>query len=354
MGASVQGAKHRIGEPIVFSGYVDDFEGGISAIEFSLDEGRTWTAYETPGTLSERGVNWSFAYTPEQAGRYLLKVRAVDERGRAASVVSGYAFEVQPSVMGASRVPEVFGGFRLRAVGGGSLRGARLFRSCQLAGITDSEARFLVGELGVKSVYDIRNQWEVADAPEPYLMGVKTVALEPDCERRRKNTASRLTAGVIREYGAPEERMLRNYRRYAREYPLIGATLRSIAAEGAPALVHCVNGKDRTGVLCAVLMRVAGAHPDEVMEDFLATNLVNADLISRERVDLGAGMTDEEDAILASFLEVRPTYLNAFFDEAKTCYGSFERYVSEGLRLNTTMCGRLAMLLSRPEGSASR
>ena len=34
---------------------------------------------------------------------------------------------------------------------------------------------------------------------------------------------------------APEERMIRNYRRFALEYPLIGAALRGIADEGVPA-----------------------------------------------------------------------------------------------------------------------
>ncbi len=43
-------------------------------------------------------------------------------------------------------------------------------------------------------------------------------------------------AGVIGKYGAPEERMSANYRRYVSEYPLVGQALRSMAAEGKPAL----------------------------------------------------------------------------------------------------------------------
>ena len=72
----------------------------------------------------------------------------------------------------------------------------------------------------------------------------KTIALEPAEERRKKDADKRLVAGVIGAYGAPEERMCENYRRYVREYPLIGQALRSMAAEGTPALAHCVNGKD--------------------------------------------------------------------------------------------------------------
>lgn len=242
---------------------------------------------------------------------------------------------------------EVFGGFRLRAVGGGPLRGAWIFRSCELARISGEEAAFLVNDLNIGAVYDIRNQWEVAAHPEPYLMGAKTVALEPSTERRRKDAQSRLVAGVIGEYGKPEERMRLNYRRYVREYPLIGAALRSLASERRAALVHCVNGKDRTGVLCAVLLRASGAHADDVMADYLATNAANAERIAQEAARLGAGMTDGEREILLSFLEARPSYLQAFFDEVDALYGSFERYVRDGLRLTDAQRGSLAALLAR-------
>ena len=248
---------------------------------------------------------------------------------------------------GSAGAPETYGACRVRAIGGGPLDGARLFRSCDLAGIGPDEAAVIVHRLGVRSIYDIRNQWEVAARPEPYLIGAKTVALEPSTERRSKDASKRLVAGVIGAYGEPGERMEANYRRYVREYPLIGTALRAIASEGVPALVHCVNGKDRTGVLCAVLMRACGSRPDDVMADYLAANEVNAVQIALEAEELGAGMTEREHAVLLSFLEARPAYLLAFFDEIDATFGSFERYVTEGLRLAPVQRERLASLLSR-------
>ena len=78
----------------------------------------------------------------------------------------------------------------------------------------------------------------MAAHPEPYIVGMRTVALEPSTEHRRKDSDKRLIAGVIERYGEPEERMGANYRRYVREYPLVGQALRSMAAEGRPALIH--------------------------------------------------------------------------------------------------------------------
>ena len=127
--------------------------------------------------------------------------------------------------------------------------------------------------------------------------------------------------------------MICNYRRYAREFPLMGTVLRTMAAERLPALVHCEHGKDRTGVLCAVLQRIAGCPEDDIMAAYLATNEANAETTAHETAQLSQGMSDDERAVLASFLEARPTYLRAFFDEVEGCVGGFPAYVRDALRL---------------------
>lgn len=195
-----------------------------------------------------------------------------------------------------------FGGIRLRAIDGGPLEGARLFRSASLSRITEHEAAFVVGGLGVRSIYDLRNRWEVASSPEPRIVGAKTLAFEPSTDRERSDASRRLVAGVIGEYGRPEERMICNYRRYAREFPLMGTVLRTMAAERLPALVHCEHGKDRTGVLCAVLQRIAGCPEDDIMAAYLATNEANAETTAHETAQLSQGMSDDERAVLASYL----------------------------------------------------
>ena len=75
--AAVLGGRFQgyAGQPIEFAGYVDDFDRTICAMEFSLDDGASWTAYPTAAVDKSRGVNWRFVYTPETPGRYLLKVR---------------------------------------------------------------------------------------------------------------------------------------------------------------------------------------------------------------------------------------------------------------------------------------
>jgi len=75
-----------VGTAITFNGYADDYDKAIKAVQFSLDNGETWNEFATEGASSKRWVYWSFSYTPECAGNYTLRVRAVNEDGKASPV----------------------------------------------------------------------------------------------------------------------------------------------------------------------------------------------------------------------------------------------------------------------------
>lgn len=84
----------RVGEKVRFKGTAYDFGHSISAIEFSLDDGGHWTRYDTPDTNDYQNVTWTFDYTPEKAGAYVLKVRSVNDRGEASPEAAHAELEV--------------------------------------------------------------------------------------------------------------------------------------------------------------------------------------------------------------------------------------------------------------------
>ncbi len=360
---------YRLGDTVVITGYADDFEGEVTAVRFSLDEGEHWTTYPVDEATLPQGVSWTLRYTPPVAGSYLLRATSLSGT-QESSVVTTFAFAVLDGEKAGlspcasehliSRAPESSSTLStvasldnpdsssrqlcLRPFGvGGSGTSPQLFRSRALHFATPQDLARLVHLHHIQSIYDIRSEREVSATDEPYLTGVKTIALKPT-EGKKKEADKWLRAGVIGKYGAPEERMIANYRHYVDDYPIIGAALRGIATEGVPALIHCENGKDRTGVLCATILYAAGASWETIMTDYLATNEVNAQFITEEAERLGEGMTPEERTILMSFLEARPAYLEAFFDEAKRRYGSLERYLTQGLRLTDDHRASLSVL----------
>lgn len=88
------GCIFTLGEEITFTGYADDCGDAITAIEFSMDGGRTWTTCETQGATAERWVSWSFGYVPEEAGTYKLEARATTASGNVSPLAASLIFEV--------------------------------------------------------------------------------------------------------------------------------------------------------------------------------------------------------------------------------------------------------------------
>ncbi len=56
-----------------------------------------------------------------------------------------------------------------------------------------------------------------------------------------------------------------------------------IATCDGPTLIHCVAGKDRTGVTVALALRLLGISREQVIEEYLLTNRIAGELVHRLR-----------------------------------------------------------------------
>lgn len=84
-----------VGDQISFEGYADDCGVPVTAVEFSLDNGETWTTFDTSSANSQDWVYWHFDYTANQAGIFKLDVRAVTEDGVVSPLASSVVFTVE-------------------------------------------------------------------------------------------------------------------------------------------------------------------------------------------------------------------------------------------------------------------
>jgi len=122
---------------------------------------------------------------------------------------------------------------------------------------------------------------------------------------------------------------------YTRLFASLQATPEG-AKKGA-VVYHCSAGKDRTGWATAVLLTALGVPRETVMADYLASN---GYLVEKNRAMFSA-MPPQQAAKLEPVFTVRAAYLNAAFDEVDKRYGSFDRYLKEGLGLDAVALARL-------------
>lgn len=142
------------------------------------------------------------------------------------------------------------------------VRWRRLFRSDSLSRLAEVD-REAFAALGVRAVVDLRRPYEVTrDGRVPDYDGLAYHHIHPEHSEWRETGFAD---------GQSLERWLADrYLDLARDGAAgLGRALRVIADErSAPVVVHCVAGKDRTGVVCALTLSLLGVADEEIAVDY--------------------------------------------------------------------------------------
>jgi protein-tyrosine phosphatase len=135
---------------------------------------------------------------------------------------------------------------------GRTVRWGRLYRSDSLSKLSgDDLGRFAA--LGIRTVVDLRYPWEAErNGRVPESTGV--VHHNLSIEHRPYDQAS-LAPDV-----SPVDYLARRYAEVAEDGVVeLRQVLEVVAAEGAgPVVVHCASGKDRTGIVAALVLALLG------------------------------------------------------------------------------------------------
>jgi len=175
-----------------------------------------------------------------------------------------------------------------------------LFRSPRLDALDAAGWEQLTAS-GVRTVVDLRNDDEVAFLPlRPAVLRVIRTPVEDQGD-------ADFMAVWGRHLGSPDY-----YAENLRRWPaLIAAAIGAVAdAPDGGVLVHCAAGRDRTGLVVALLLRVAGVPVADVLDDYeqgvreinewFRTNVDREPHLDEEAL---AASVAEKRASLAGFLE---------------------------------------------------
>jgi protein-tyrosine phosphatase len=216
-----------------------------------------------------------------------------------------------------------------------------MYRSSALDQLTGADvAEF--DRLGIRTIYDFRTAPERAARPDRVPSGARHIVADVLLDMTghtpsRIMEAMRDPGSASRTFGdgkgaAMFVEQYRDFVRLGSARRAFGRALTSVIDERSrPVLIHCTGGKDRTGWAVAVLQLFLGVSPELVIEDFVASNRYLRPGFESLFADFEARGGDPE--VLASFLWVRPEYLEAALDEMRRLYGTTDGYFAQGVGL---------------------
>ncbi len=217
--------------------------------------------------------------------------------------------------------------------GGGAIRDGVLFRSTQLASVSPAD-REVLKELKLGLVVDLRTSFEIELAPDVKVAGeylwldvLRDSVLASQASMDDIFTDPGKFAQILSD-GTADALMRQAYLDIidlpsARE--AYGRWLRDLAQMRVPALVHCTNGKDRTGWAVALALLSVGVSQDDVMTDYLTTN--DQYLPALESVFAQVAENGLDPALLQPVLGVREEYLGTALERVRAL-GGLDSYLA--------------------------
>jgi protein-tyrosine phosphatase len=203
-----------------------------------------------------------------------------------------------------------------------------LFRSGHLAAATGADIAALK-ELGLAAIIDLRRPSERLQRPSPPGLS-RCVIMSNNGDQAEAPHLEFLRRGDTSDE-AVEDFLLDYYRKAPlepRHLELFAQAFRAIGQ--GPVLIHCTAGKDRTGILAALILAHHGVAWDVIVDDFLQTNRVLLREPHLERAEeLGRRLLGRSpgDVVIRAMLGVEARHLVTAFDAIRTRAGDVRSYI---------------------------
>ena len=181
-------------------------------------------------------------------------------------------------------------------------------------------------ELGVTTVIDLRHSGELESAPNP-------LSALPDYRHIS------LFAGLKSDPLTAQDSLEALYEATLEQCgDSVREVIETIAnAEGA-VLLHCTAGKDRTGIISALLLLAVGVQSEDVVTDYALTAMHARSLLNEllEKTKLAGG----DSGRFARFLTAEPETMHSTLEALHAKHGSARAYL-EGIGVSKQSLARL-------------
>ena len=201
----------------------------------------------------------------------------------------------------------------LPVAGGGAIRPGALIRADSLDRL-DPDGLLAFAEHEVSLILDLRNEAEADVRPHPFADDPRyrlVPLIDPRRERTRDRTADR-TLGMI--YSGSLDRNARC---------IVDGVAAIADAPAGGVVVHCAVGKDRTGMIVALVLSALGVPENEIAQDYE----LSADCLREEFDEVIASLDEREKARIVERMSSRAETILQLLGHARDHYGGAEGYL---------------------------
>lgn len=227
----------------------------------------------------------------------------------------------------------------IRDLGGLSSNGIRVkdklfLRSSSLSNLSSSDIEVLKNDYNLKTVIDLRNSYEIVDDKDVLIDGVKNINMPILSDRVDGITrdSNKVKVDKVPNMSELYLQMVASDTSSLR----IRKILKLMMKNGNKAILfHCSYGKDRTGIIALLLLSMLGIEYDEIMKDYLYTNVIQKEEYDKSYKFLLDKTRNEEYAREYSEVHLaKEEYLDAAYNYMVEEYGSVLSYITYGLGIS--------------------
>ena len=190
-------------------------------------------------------------------------------------------------------------------VSGGIIQYGRFIRSDAPCKISDETKIFLVKE-NFKTIIDLRNENVVSKSPNAF-------------EKDSRFSCYNFPLSVQFEVPYSEDDVIRNYYDMLENRQAITNIFQTMANSDSNILFHCQEGKDRTGIISAILLLLAGVSDIDIYADYEVSNVYLYEMIKIAKTI--------PDGIPNFLLYVKPEYMEMVLTYLRKKYETIENYL---------------------------
>lgn len=221
---------------------------------------------------------------------------------------------------------------------GKTVKWGKIYRSDNLSKLKKKEfSRF--DALQIKTVIDLRTKAEIAEKEDNLPLDTDYISVPIVSDQG--DLMGQMKGKVLRGEVSEEESKILMKAFYTKcvtdNIPLLQDVITKIATSEEPILYHCSAGKDRTGIVTAILFSILNVDRETIVNEYLLSNYYRSSKIKstiNKAKLLKVIKPKLNTEVIVNFMSVDKDYINSVFEIIDTNYGGMDQFIEKQLKID--------------------